>query len=196
VNGGGPEELVLKSELDKSLEDWTSDGQFLLFNQLMPGSRREVWKAPLHGKREPSAVFSGPSSTFEAQVSPDRHWIAYTTLESGSREIYVQNFPPTGGKWQISTKGGRQPAWRRDGRELFYMEGEKLMAVDIVARTNRFEASVPKPLFSAPIPTILRNVYVVSPDGQKFLFVMRPNSANVLPIEVVLNWRANAKPHP
>lgn len=192
TNGLGAEELLVQSEIDKALEDWTRDGQFLVFNQLMKGPRRETWSMPLFGGRKLFLVLAGPGSTTEAQVSPDGHWIAYASSESGGPEIYVQNFPPAGGKSQISTAGGRQAAWRRDGKELFYLQGERLMSVDVKAGTTGFEASVPKPIFDVSIATIFRNVYVVSPDGQKFLFITRPER-NLLPIVVVLNWQAGLK---
>jgi eukaryotic-like serine/threonine-protein kinase len=192
TSGVGAEELLAQSEIDKALEDWTRDGQYLIFNQLMSGPRRETWSMPLSGGRKLSMVLAGPSSVTEAQVSPDGHWIAYTSSESGAPEIYVQNFPPTGGKWQISTAGGRQAAWRRDGKELFYLQGERLMSVDVRTVAIGFEATVPKPLFDVSIATIFRNVYVVAPDGQKFLFITRPER-NLLPIVVVLNWRAGLK---
>jgi hypothetical protein len=126
----------------------------------------------------------------ENQLSPDGKMMAYTSFDSGRYEIYVQTFPPSHQRWHISTAGGTQPAWRSDGRELFYLGlDRKLMAVDITT-TPRFHPGVPRPLFRLAGPTgPVRNSYSPSRDGQRFLvnsYVEDTTSA----IAVLLNWTA------
>ena len=195
ASGVGQEELLLASDVDNSVEDWTQDGKYIIFNHQVGGARanREIWAMPLFGDRKPFAVISGPGRMIEGHVSPNGKWIAYNSNESGTSEIYVQNFPPAGGRWQISTEGGAEPSWNPNGKELFYLRGDKLMAVDVKTETGRFEPGTPRVLFEAPVGNALRNVYVVSPDGQKFLVNTRYQATNVLPMTLVLNWPPGMK---
>ena len=193
ASGVGQEEIVLESDADKSLEDWTRDGRYLIFNHVLPGQKREIWAMPLFGDRKPFAVITGPGTLVEGHVSPNGKWIAYNSNESGKAEIYVQNFPPAGGRWQVSTEGGSEPSWNPNGKELFYLNGDKLMAVDVKTETDRFDAGTPRLLFEAPVGNTLRNAYVVAPDGQRFLVNLRFQNTNVLPMIVVLNWPAGVR---
>ena len=117
--------------------------------------------------------------------------------ESGRYEVYVQPFPSTGGKWQISINGGLHPRWRGDGRELFYLTLDgRLMAVEVRA-DRTFEAGVSAALFETPIGTTdtLEGAYAVTADGQRFLIVTpsdedSPTSRETASLTVVLNWTA------
>jgi Tol biopolymer transport system component len=128
------------------------------------------------------------------RFSPDGKWVAYASDESGRAEVYVQPFPGPGQRWQISTTGGDQPAWRSDGKEFFYIAPDrKLMAVSIKAGTG-IEAGVPQALFEAPVRTTSvtgsRNQYIATPDGQRFLVITLLEEATRPPITVVTNWTA------
>jgi hypothetical protein len=110
-------------------------------------------------------------------------------------EVYVQSFPAAKGKWQISTAGGLQPRWRRDGKELFYIASNReLMAVE-VKTAGQFEAGVPKALF--PTRIIFSTLwyffrFASAPDGKRFLIGSAdegPASASSAPITIVLNWK-------
>jgi len=125
------------------------------------------------------------------RFSSDGRWLAYTSDESGRYEIYVQPYPGPGGKWQISTEGGTEPAWNPNGRELFYRSGDKMMAVDIATQPG-FAAGTPRMLFegkyeAAPVPSA---DYDVSSDGQRFLMLKSSEQEQAAPtqINVVLNW--------
>ena len=147
---------------------------------------------PLTGDRKPEPVVQTPFSERQARFSPDGRWIAYMSMESGRAEVYLQSFPVSGRKWQISTSSGVQPMWRGDGRELFFLSlpGD-VMAVPISpSKDGGLEAGVPQKLFTA-LPTILlgaRNAWSVAPDGQRFLIVNAVGGTNVAPITVVVNW--------
>ena len=107
------------------------------------------------------------------EFSPDVRWIAYTSNESGSPEVYVRAFPDAGARWQVSVRGGAQPRWRRDGKELFYLALDgRLMAVSVNATPTTIETGPPRPLFDTGIRGGFldrRNQYLVTKDGQRFL---------------------------
>jgi hypothetical protein len=135
----------------------------------------------------------GPGSQTAARVSPDGRWIAYESDESGRYEVYVQSFPASGGKWQISTAGGAEPRWRGDSKELFYVARGKLMAVEVKTGASTFEAGIPRTLFAPPLASDQRrNRYVVTADGKRFL-VRTPVGETSMPITVVMNWTAAVK---
>ena len=149
---------------------------------------------PMSGDPQPFLFLQTQFNEQQAQFSPDGKWIVYTSDESGTPEIYAQRFPSTGGKWRVSTGGGCQPTWRRDGRELFYIASDrKLMAVDVKLGTS-FEAGVPKTLFETRVLSLtdFGNHYAVTADGQRFL-INSTSEANSTPINVVVNWTAGLK---
>jgi serine/threonine protein kinase len=111
----------------------------------------------------------GDFNESQGQFSPDGRWIAYVSDESGAQQVYVQSFPTLGGQRQISTEGGTQPQWRRDGKELFYLAPDRqLMAVTVKAGAT-FEHDAPRALFQTELNVAaLRQSYAVSADGQRF----------------------------
>jgi hypothetical protein len=120
--------------------------------------------------------------------------MAYASAESGTGEVFVQTFPASGGKWQISSAGGSYPRWRRDGKELYYIAPDStLMAVEISTGSG-FAAGTPKPLFRAPIKLLdIGFQYDVSPDGGRFLINMLEEDQQTTSITVVQNWTAELK---
>jgi serine/threonine-protein kinase len=121
--------------------------------------------------------------------SPDGHWVTYRSNESGRQEIYVQPYPATGAKWQISTEGGEEAVWGPSGRELFYRTEDRMMVVDITTEPT-FAQGKPKLLFEGDYLRYgPRAFYDVSPDGQRFLMIKLGEQAlAVTQIHVVLNW--------
>jgi hypothetical protein len=141
---------------------------------------------------EPQMLLGSRYNEMLGSLSPDGHWLAYVSDESGQLEVYVRSYPDLEQKWQISTDGGLEPAWSADGRELFYRnkEGNRMMAVPIRAEPQ-FSPGRPELLFEgefAPSPWFGRN-FDVAADGQKFLMV-----EYALPddlggeVKVVVNW--------
>ena len=187
ARGAGSPELLLGSKERKNVEGWSPDGKFILYNV----NSSSVWAVPIDGDRKPFAVLKTSFSERQSSISPDGHWIAYESLESGRDEIFIQSFPPSSGKWQISNAGGSQPSWRGDGKELFFLNGTKIMAVDIRISGGGVEAGLPHELFDVPdlLPLPLRNSYLATPDGQRFLVcVVTRADANANRLTVVQNW--------
>jgi Tol biopolymer transport system component len=188
ATGAGAETVLFADNTSKSLEDWSPDGRTLIFNV----GTQHISSVPAEGDRTPAKVLEASFNQVQGKLSPDGRWIAYTSNENNRTDVFVQTFPPGGGKWQISIDGGGEPAWRADGRELFFMNGRRLYAVDVEATGGRFEAGTPRELFEASVLTgeVRRNRYVVSADGQRFLLVTSPPAADSTPMTVVLNWPA------
>jgi eukaryotic-like serine/threonine-protein kinase len=197
ASGAAADELLFKSNTTNEPTDWSRDGRFILYDSVDPKTFNDIWLLPLSGDRKPEIFLQTPFAELQARFSPEAKWIAYASNESGPFQVYVQSFPPSGGKWQISTNGGLQPRWRADGKELFYMAlDRKIMAVDVKARGASFEVSSPKVLFDAPIDIVAPNAanrYDVRPDGQRFLVNAPVESSDTGPITVILNWLADAK---
>ena len=191
-SGGGQDELFWKSDDGKYPNDWSGDGRFILYVELNPKNANDIWVMPLSGDRRPSPYLTTQFDENFARFSPDSKWVAYYSNESGSDEIYVQPFPATGGKWKISIKGGNYPLWRRDGKEIFYMAADKLMAVEVTSG-ERFEAGLPKMLFDCASIRGVRGKYAVKGDGQRFLVVTRIEETGPGSFTAVLNWTADLK---
>ena len=173
---GGKEELLLESKEDKNAEDWSRDGKYLIYNT--GTSRYEIWSIdPTETPVKPVPVLASGFSQSQGRLSSDGRWVAYTSNESGKSEVYVQNFPPAGGKWQISTASGQEPQWRSDGKELFYVQdGKSVMSVAINPLTNKG-----------------RNRLVIAQDGQRFLVMDRADLSTRDPFTLVLNWAPGRK---
>ena len=136
-----------------------------------------------------------PSPIYEnmGRLSPDGKWIAYQSNESNRNEIYVQPYPATGGRWQISTAGGNSPLWRGDGREIYYnTTGDTVYAVSVELKGTSAEVGTPVKLFQRSLvhgyPAVYR--YAVDRDGQRFLLNAPVDNAAPQTAQVVLNWAA------
>jgi Tol biopolymer transport system component len=199
ADGSGTEETLLGAQNYVQVPvSWSPDGEFLAYSSLggaVTGER--IWILPLEGERKPREFVKTGSLQGAARFSPDGNWIAYASNESGRSEVYVQPFPGPGGKWQISTDGGNWPVWARSGRELFYLNGSKIMSVAVTTQPG-FTASTPLLLADVPVQTSSfyagNSEFDVSPDGQRFLFV-KAREQNAVPAEVrvVLNWGEELK---
>jgi hypothetical protein len=193
-DGSGEDRLLLETEFNASPVDWSLDGRYIVYLTSGGPTRWDVWVLPTFGDRKPVRFLGSTFSEFEAKISPDSRWMAYTSNESGRREIYIQAFPGPSGKWQVSTQGGRDPQWRHDGKGLFFISRDgKMMWVDVSAETS-LQVGVPKPLFDAiHTDTQEGRDYAITPDGLGFLIV-KPDRAKSLPATtVVVNWTAGLK---
>ena len=195
-SGEGAEELLLASDVRKAPESWSPDGRFLLY--ATRGTTRstsltnspDLWVLPLFGDRKPFPFIESPFFEAGSQFSPDGHWLAYNTNESGQSEVFVVPFPGPGARVRISTAGGDNARWRRDGKEIFYLAGNTLMAAAVTANGSRFDVGAVQRLFEVPMVDGYWP-YDVSPDGQRFL--VNTLEGAVAPLTIVVNWPAGLK---
>jgi serine/threonine-protein kinase len=195
VDGSGDEERLTTSENIQTPASWSPDQKWVAFWEGDPVTGYDLWVLPLDGDRKPTAFLRGPFNERSPMFSPNGRYIAHVAFESGKFEIYVRPFPGPGAKTQISTEGGTEPVWSRDGKKLFYRQGDKLMAVDVHTEPT-FTAGVPRKLFEGHYePTQTGNSgYDVSPDGTRFLMVQSPAPEQApTQINVVLNWTEELK---
>jgi Tol biopolymer transport system component len=195
LTGSGNEELLLRNGARKDPTDWSPDGRFILYDNYDgddPSRESNMWVLPLFEDRKPSPYQRKTFSAWGGRFSPDGHWVAYAADEHGKDNVYIQAFPATGVSYRISKQGGWQPAWRRDGRELFYLATDGTqMAAAVNAHDDIVEVSVPIPLFRPTVrSTLLRNHYDVAPNGDRFLINTPVQDEATAPITVVLNWTA------
>jgi Tol biopolymer transport system component len=198
ANGSGDDALLVEStDWPKHVEDWSPDGKYLLYNYSRGGLPSDLFLWPLlpGADRNPIPFVTTAFVEREGRFAPQGGWVAYCSNESGRIEVYVRRASPDGAsgqeKWRVSTAGGITPQWRRDGKELFYVSGSTLMAVDVKADGASFEAGMPRPLFEVRLSTEpRRNHFVVSRDGQRFLVNTVIDQAGQVnePIQVLLNW--------
>jgi Tol biopolymer transport system component len=192
-SGVGDVETLVRGRLSTNPTDWSRDGKFVIYVDQDPTTQMDIWALPLTGDRRPIALVRTAGADTLGQLSPDGRWLAYASSASGRTEVYVQAFPVARGKWQISTSGGTQPRWRRDGRELFYLTaGGELMAVPVKPGIESIETGIPVPLFAMPPGFGEDFTYDAAADGRRFL-VNTIVSDTSQPIVVVLNWTAALK---
>jgi Tol biopolymer transport system component len=165
-----------------------------LFSVPARATGTDLWILPLTGEKKLFKFLATPAEEMHGNFSPDGHFVAYTSNESGRFEVYVQTFPLSDRKWQVSTSGGYEPRWRADGREIYYLsEDRKLMAVSLGAGPQ-FEA--PVRLFQTRVGVGVsanRMHYVPSRDGKRFLVHTLSSDSSSTPITVSLHWTAGLK---
>jgi serine/threonine-protein kinase len=185
ADGSEPEKALLTAPLAQQPTSWSPDGRHLAYTEEDPRTGFDLWVLTLGGPRTP--FLRTPFDERGASFSRDGRWLAYTSNESARDEIYVRPFPGPGPKWQISTGGGSEPVWARNGGELFYRSGDKMMAV-AVSTTPTFQAQKPRVLFEGEYerPDLMTS-YDVAPDG-RFAMVRGETQSAPSTLHVVLNW--------
>ena len=205
-SGTGAEEVLFKAGRTDSVAPWSvapyawfEDASFL-YGMALLGSNKSpsgsnFWLTSLTGERKPVPLIQNQFFNLFCALSADRRWLAYASDESGRYDVYAMPFPSGRGKWPISVDGGTEPAWRADGRELFYLAPDRhLMAVPINVGSS-LQAGNPRRLFEAAVssnitPGITRNQYVVTGDGQRFLINQSVGKPSFFAITVVVDWPA------
>ncbi len=186
----GAEEQITNSEHFGGVSSVSSEGKLAFYSENHPTNGHDIWVVALEGERKPTLFLQTRFDELVPRISPDGRWVAYVSNESGRYEVYVRPFPTDGGKWQISTEGGVEPLWARGGRELFYRNGDKVMALDITTESS-FQAGVPRLVFEGSYvrhggPPEVN--FDVTSDGQRFLMLKATEQQPQSEIRVVLNW--------
>ena len=196
TGGGSREQVLLEAPSTVYMNDWSSDGHFVAYSQLNPEGRSELWLLPLNANRQPELFVKSTFDTFQARISPDCKWIAYTSTETGRNEVYVQSFPKGSTRSLVSNNGGNFALWRKDGKELFYRDPDgQLMAVSIRTVNTGLEFGTPTALFHLSEPQgQFAYPYDVAGDGLRFLALVPAHGNASSSLNVLVNWDAQAKP--
>src|SRR5262249_6242562 len=129
-NSDAAEELLVKTDhADSVATSWSPDGSYLLYMVLNSKTLWDVWGVQVANDRKPTPLMTAEYSEMWARFSPDGKWIAYQSDQTREPQIYVRRFPLTSERWPVSTEGGRLPVWHPNGKELFYLTNEGLVAV-------------------------------------------------------------------
>jgi hypothetical protein len=174
--------------------DWSRDGRYVLYESFDPETKRDLWVGQVTPGGQPvpgieaKPYLRGPSSEWHGRFSPDQGWVAYDSDETGRSEVYIASFPDARRRLQVTSGGGSFPQWGPDGRELFYISGDGMLAVvGLKNVAGGLAPSPPKPLFPLTARTYIASPYEVSADGKRFLVHQaEPNTT----LDVVLNWPA------
>jgi Tol biopolymer transport system component len=190
ADGSAFDKAIVSGPTNERVSDWSSDGRHIVYSLLTAENGFDIWYAEQSGGDWKLMPFLQTASHEDAaKLSPDGRYIAYMSDETGRDEIYVRPFPAGGRKWPISTNGGRQVRWRRDGRELFYTHEGALIGVPLQPGPE-FRPGAPSRLFSIPAfafqPLAFEANYDVAPDGERFLIPERVGGERK--IHVVQNW--------
>ncbi len=188
ASGAGEEEPLLASgALFMIPNQWSWDGRFLIFNQPDPVTGWDVWLLPMEGERKPIPILKSRFNEYVGQISPDGHWISYSSDESGRSEVYVQSFPTPGSKYQVTTSGGNFGGWSKDGKEMLIagLDGT-ILSTDVQTGAS-FQAGTPRLLFKPRQDTIW---WTGTSDFQRFIQVVPVGAAAPNSITLVLNWMA------
>jgi len=202
ANGAGPDALILKSPAAKYPQSWSKDGQWLLYTSIDPVTKEDLWVVPMSGTTAgtPEPFLATNYRETDASFSPDGHFVAYVSDESGTSEVYVRTFPnSSGGRWMVSSGGGYQPRWRSDSKELLYVSARaQLISAEARTAASTFTHGTPRVLFPAPIygggATINNWYWDIAPGGERLLFNAGSSDTGASLMTVVVNWQAGLRP--
>jgi eukaryotic-like serine/threonine-protein kinase len=180
IRADGSSEPQRLTETPQAPRSFSPDGKRLAYTQRNAGGHIEIWTAPLEGDRDHPRLGNAEPflrtsfSETEPAFSPDGHWLAYSSDESGAYELYVRSFPGPGGRSQISTAGGGHPIWSRNGRQLFFLAPDwRIMVADYTARGDSFTAGKPQVWSQKNLIYMGSNYqYDLAPDGKRFAVVL------------------------
>ena len=195
ADGSGTEKTLSAEQNSYRYPGWSPDGKYLTYLCCDGEKMVSLWIRPVDGDEKPVAVVQPPSpqsNLYFYRISPDSHWVAYVSDESGQDEIYLTTFPEGKGKWRVSSNGGYYPAWSGNGKELFYSGlTDDFFACPVTPKGSEIEVGTPQHLFHTPLPAI-GILFDVSSDGKRLL-VNRAEEEAQAPLQLVTNWLAELK---
>ena len=186
-DGSGSEDSLTASENNQAPESWSPDGKMISFVEWKADDGGDIWVLNLEGDKKAHLFHQTRFSEFFSAFSPNGHWMAYTSDESGRYEVYVRPFPGPGGQWQISTSGGEEPVWAPNGEALFYRNGQKWMIAEVDTKSE-FSAKPPRLLFESYFINVQGLSHFVGPDGKRQLMIKaQDQDPSPKTLNVVLN---------
>ena len=193
ASGAADDEQLLEGAFNPT--SWSVDGQYLAYNRSPAGGLSDIRVLPMSGDPKEIALVQRGSTDQNASFAPNGRWVVYTSTESGQSDVYMQPFPPTGSRWQVSRKGGNWPTWSADGTEVFFFTADGTMMSAAIDPLHPSEPGAPKALFQSPaFGAIARSApgrqYAVTRDGKRFLLNIPQQQSAITPLTVVLNWLA------
>jgi eukaryotic-like serine/threonine-protein kinase len=208
MQGGGTVEIRSKASDGSGMEkvlplpvnnyhdpEFSPDGKYLTYIWGDGEKMTSVWMVQTDGGAKPVAIVQPPSpqsNISRYRISPDGHWLAYISDESGENELYVTTFPEGNGKWRVSANGGSYPVWSGDGRELFFKNfNDEFYVCAVTPKGAELEVGTPQRLFHAGTPGV-GMPYDVSADGKRLLVNLAEDETSA-PLKLVSNWPAELK---
>jgi dipeptidyl aminopeptidase/acylaminoacyl peptidase len=195
ADGSGPEKALLAQQNNYHSPGWSPDGKYLTYLWGDGEKMVSLWIKPVDGDAKPVAVVKPPSPQFNLsayRISPDSHWAAYASDESGQQDIYITTFPEGKGKWRVSANTGAYPAWSGNGKELFYKNlTDDIFVCSVTPKGSEIEVGTPQRLFHAAAPGIGVPFDVFS-DGKRVLVNHAEEQAQT-PLQLVTNWPSELK---
>ena len=188
IRGAGavlPEQTSATFDPPIQLWDWSRDGRYLLIGRRNLQTRDDLWVVPPTGGAQPSAYAAGSFSQTFGAFSPNSRWIAYASDESGQSEIYIDSFPKPGTRIRVTTAGGTEPRWRRDGSALYFRRGSEVHVARLSLGQPALEVASLDRLFDAGAP--IRS-FDVTPDGTRFLLNLPALSTAPRSATMVVHW--------
>jgi WD40 repeat protein len=195
ADGSGTERNLTPEPHAYRYPEFSPDGKYLVFNWGEGQKTASIWIVPVKADAKPVAIVQPPSpqsNILNFRLSPDGRWLAYISDESGQNELYLTSFPEGKGKWQVSTDGASYPAWRGDGKELFFKRtNDEFLVSSVTVKGNALQVGAPQRLFRAGVPGF-GTPFDVSADGKRLLINLAEEDV-VSPLTVFTNWTSALK---
>jgi Tol biopolymer transport system component len=190
LSGAAADTILFSSKMSwKEPRSWSPDGSLIAWVGIEKATGFDIWLASASSPAKVTPYLQSPAAEGAPVISPDGHWLAYDSNESGRFEIYVQSFPVPATKYQVTTSGGAGSKWTQAGNELVYLTADGVLQAIPVTRGEGLQFGPPEVLFSLP-----RSLgFDITPDGQRLLAVVPANAANAQSLTVVLNWAEGLK---
>ncbi len=187
------EEVVLDTDDDDVVYDWTVDDTLIIGRENSSGGQSDLWTYSLKD-RESAPLLTSPANESEGVVSPDGKWLAYVSNDTGRREVYIAAFADAGPRHRVSTNGGTAPRWRADGSELFFVAGDEMVTAVEIAGGTAGPLGQRTTLFPSNRRFNREGGFDVAPDGQTFIINTPVDENNAAALSVIINWPAVASP--
>jgi Tol biopolymer transport system component len=189
IGGVSEAELLIESERDLTVRDWSQDGRWLVYARSDEETGSDIWAAPADGTGEPRLLRGRQGLDIPGPISPNGRWLAYVSEESGAPEVYITPFPDAGRRWQVSTSSGFYPFWNSNGRELVYQQLDgRVMSVEVELGEESVRLGESVPLFDLAPPEPIGPSFAASADCERFLVIPKGETTNTTLLNLMVGW--------